>query len=274
MLRKITANQYSVCWTIIIIVIIIIVAMYGGKFDSLSSWASEGVSQLLSAILASAVFALLYGHLSKNKEAKEIAELVVKEIIGTYPIKTYPATNQKSKKSEFDKDLKESLIYGCKEFYYYEGVNLKTACKCLEYKIKSNTSSNFPDIFLFISKLSKLQSQNRDELLLSIKKLIHYTNLHPEINMTIYILPFDTGFHVHMTDEKVWFSPFRGIVDYPTTYCYKKEDKNDNSYYSNIFQRFKHLKKFAIEIRLTNIHSESVLFEQIKNALSDDNKID
>lgn len=271
MLRKITSNQYSACWTIIVISVIIMMFIYGSKTDTLASMASEGVLQLLSAILASAVFALLYGHFSKNKEAEEIADLVVKEIIGTYPIKTYPATNQKNKKSEFDKDLKDSLINGCKEFYYYEGINLKTACKCLEYKIKSKTTGNFPDIFLFISKLSKFQSQNGDELLLSIKKLIHHAKLHPEINMTIYILPFDTGFHVHMTDEKVWFSPFRGIVDYPTTYCYKKEDKNDNSYYSNIFQRFKHLKKYAMEIKLAYMADENTLFEQIKNALTNDN---
>lgn len=220
MLRKITTHQYSICWTIIIVSVIILISLYIGKSDPSDNLAIDGIIQLLSAVLASAVFALLYGHLSKNKEAKEIAELVVRDIIGTYPVKTYPATNKKSKKSDFDEDLKDTLLNECKEFYYYEGVNLKTACNCLEYKIKANTTSNFPDIFLFLSKLSKLPSQNRDELLISIKKLIHITRFHPEINITIYILPFDTGFHVHMTDGKVWFSPFRGIVDYPTTYCY------------------------------------------------------
>ncbi len=268
MFRKITTNQYSVCWTIIILSGIIML-IYGRISKQFEIFTKECVFQLISAILASAVFALLYGHLSKNKEAKEIAELVVKEIIGIYPIKTYPATNKKNKKSQFDKDLKESLIKGCKKSYYYEGVNLKTACKCLEYTIRKNTSGNFPDIFLFVSKQSKSQSQDMNELFSSIRTLIHLVTLHPEINITFYIMPFDTGFHVHMTDEKVWFSPFRGIFNYPTTYCYKREDENDDSYYFNIFQRFKHLKKYAMEIKLANTIDENFLFEQVKNALTE-----
>lgn len=286
MLNKLTQTQYLKGSVISIIAGLFVIVLSVLKYhmtDGDISWAAKGnenskivkliieiTLQISYAIFASALFAIIYGSISKNREAKEIADLVVMKVIGTYPIKAYPAATKKKKSSDFDKDLKITLIQDCKEFYYYEGVNLKTACSCLEAKSKKNGFVIWPEIHLFISQLSKLPSEEkRNELLESIKRIITIFDNQPEMKIVFYILPFDTGFHVHLMDNHVWFSPFRGVYDYPTTYLYKKEEKNTDSYYYNIRRRFGYLKDCSKVLELSHEMSFSELFSQLHNALNE-----
>lgn len=202
-----------------------------------------------TSLLASCLYSITYGAIVKDVEIEEITNRTAARINSAYPQKIYKASDDQS--DEFPDDLSRELVK-CKHYYWYEGDSLITANKCIKALFKSKDKSSYAQIALFLPNLNLLNADDGANLIKSIVSIYNEYRKNGRHEFRIYVLSHHSHFHIHMTENMVMYSPFKGQVKYPTTYKYN-HDSDGNSYYHNIKSRLDKLTKEAEDSRETNV---------------------
>lgn len=224
---RITQSQRLVALLIIVLSFLLIgLFCYLGNYDDYRTI----IPTIIISVCASAIYSLIYSAFAKNIESEEIAKDIVSKIIPAFPKHVYGAG--KNEGEDFKSDLIDDLKMNHSNNIYYEGVTLKTFCLCLANFITESNINAFPKIYIIISKADNLEKKEFEELLSSLIYLYEFCKNNTGLQFTFCIIN-DISFHIHLTDNNVWFSPFKGNHPYPTTFLYPQSADN-NSYYKNL----------------------------------------
>lgn len=204
---------------------------------------NEYVKQMCISVASAALFAIIYSLFADYNLIREVAARVSNEFNHSVPITIYPSNDHPE--NLFKEHLTTELSKCTK--YYYEGIDLYTASSCIVRSIHQSEDCTFPIIHLIVTSARYLRIKEGIQLVRSIdiirnylndNSLVHNGNIsfEQEIEVVLHILPHKTGFHIHLTDNYLWLSPFRGQKKYPTTYQYQRNESKD-SFYFNIRNR-------------------------------------
>lgn len=225
-MNKITNTQRLAALSIIALTLLIVMILVIHE-DKLI----EIAYNVTLSIGASVLYFCLHSAITKNKECEEIALLAVGKLNPAYPVNLYEATNKED--ARFSNDMEKDLKNNISDNLYYEGVTIKTFSKCLVNSFSSYNWNRYPHCYFIISKASLLNHQDCEDLLKSIMRLRELCLKKQALKFEFCILDYHVPFHIHLTDKRVWFSPFKGNNIYPTTFLYEKNDSVD-SYYRNL----------------------------------------
>lgn len=223
---KITSTQWLAALSIIALTLLIVMILVIDK-DKLI----EITYNVTLSISASALYYCLHSAITKNKECEEIALLAIAKLNPAYPVIFYGSTSKEDPR--FSKDIEKDLKGNDSDNIYYEGVTIKTFSRCLVNSFSSYNWNRYPHCYFIISKASLLNYQDCEDLLKSIMRLRELCLKKQALKFEFCILDYHVPFHIHLTDKRVWFSPFKGNNVYPTTFLYEKNDSAD-SYYRNL----------------------------------------
>lgn len=225
-MNKITNTQRLAALSIIALTLLIVMILVIHE-DKLI----EIAYNVTLSIGASALYFCLHSAITKNKECEEIALLAIAKLNPAYPVNFYGSTSKEDPR--FSKDIEKDLNGNDTENLYYEGVTIKTFSRCLVNSFSSHNWNRYPNCYFIISKASLLNYQDCKDLLKSIMRLRELCLKKTALKFEFCILDYNVPFHIHLTDKRVWFSPFKGNNVYPTTFLYEKNDSAD-SYYRNL----------------------------------------
>lgn len=225
-MKKITKTQRLSVFVILAISLAVVFVLKIDKEEL-----NELICNVVLSVCASAVYFYLHSAVVKNEECEEIALLAIGKLNPSYPVKYYEATNEED--TRFSNDIEKDLKGKNSDYIYYEGVTIKTFSKCLVNSFSSSNWNQYPHCYFIISKASILELRDCKELLKSIICLRKLCQEKQELKLLFCILDYHVPFHIHLTEKRVWFSPFKGNNIYPTTFLYEKNDSVD-SYYRNL----------------------------------------
>lgn len=224
-ISRITHSQKLIAISIILLSVLLLVLFY---FLADCKDYTTIIPTIIISVCASAIYSLLYSALAKNIECEEIAIDIVSRFTHVFPKQVYRV----GKNENFKSDLIDDLRTNFSNNIYYEGVTIKTFCLCLKEFITGSDINAFPNIYIIISKADALEKKEFEELLCSLICLYELCKNNIGLKFTFCIIN-DICFHIHLTDNNVWFSPFKGNHPYPTTFLYPKSI-DTNSYYTNL----------------------------------------
>lgn len=234
---------------------------------------NEYFRQLCISVASAALFAIIYSLFADYNLIKEVAARVSNEFNHSVPINIYPANDHPE---NLFKEHLATELFNCAK-YYYEGIDLHTASSCITKSIHQSENCTFPTIHLIVTSARYLRLKEGLQLVRSIdiirnflnhNNLVHNenTSIEQEIEVILHILPHKTGFHIHLTDNYLWLSPFRGQRKYPTTYqCQRNESKD--SFYFNIRNRLLNCINDAKIKKIDLCSSDKDFYKEIWNKL-------